>query len=76
VDTRNLSIFDDTLQSDGFTDTEHLAGGMDISITPHIFLNAEARYSWASANLSNDFTGFKPIDLSGFRLLGGMYFRF
>jgi opacity protein-like surface antigen len=76
VDRQNLNIFDDSLKSDGFTDTEHLVGGIDISISPRIFVNAEGRYSWASASLSTDFTGFKPIDLSGFKLLGGIYFRF
>jgi hypothetical protein len=76
VDRQNLNIFDDSLKSEGFTDTEHLVGGIDISLTPRIFVNAEGRYSWASGGLSNDFTGFQPIDLSGFRLLGGIYFRF
>jgi outer membrane protein W len=76
VDRQTLNIFDATFKSRGFTDTEHLVGGIDISLSPRIFVNAEGRYSWASGDLSNDFAGFHPVDLSGFRLLGGIYFRF
>jgi opacity protein-like surface antigen len=77
VDTQNFNIFSDTLKSSGFTDTEHIVGGIDISLSPRIFVNAEGRYSWASAGLSkDDFPGFHPIDLAGVRLLGGIYFRF
>jgi opacity protein-like surface antigen len=76
VDKNSLSIFSEEFKSSGFTATEHLAGGMDVSLTPRMFVNGEARYSWANAKLSNDFTGFKPMDLAGFRLLGGLYFRF
>lgn len=76
VDRNTLDIFDANLKSSGMTDTEHVAAGMDISLTPRVFVNGEARYSWAGADLSGDFTGFQPIDLGGFRLLGGVYFRF
>lgn len=76
VDRNTLDIFDADLKSSGLTDTEHVAAGMDISLTPRVFVNGEARYSWAGADLSGDFTGFQPIDLGGFRLLGGVYFRF
>jgi opacity protein-like surface antigen len=77
VNTTSLVIFDATLTSEGFTRTEHIVGGIDISLSPRIFVNAEGRYSWASAGLSkDDFPGFHPIDLAGVRLLGGIYFRF
>jgi opacity protein-like surface antigen len=76
VDTSNMNIFSTKLKSDGWTPSVHISGGVDINLTPRIFVNGEARYSWASANLSNDFTGFDPIDLSGFRILGGINFRF
>jgi len=76
VDKTNLNIFSMALNSDGWTPTMHIAGGMDINLTPRIFVNGEARYSWARSDLSNDFTGFAPIDLSGVRILGGIYFRF
>ena len=76
VDTSTMNIFSSTLESKGWTSTAHIAGGIDINLTPRIFVNGEARYSWAHADLSKDFTRFDPIDLSGARILGGIYFRF
>jgi opacity protein-like surface antigen len=76
VDKSTLNIFKSTLKSDGWAPTAHIAGGIDINLTPRIFVNGEARYSWARADLSNDFTGFDPISLSGVRILGGVHFRF
>lgn len=76
VDKSTMNIFSTTLSSNGWTPTAHIAGGIDINLTPRIFVNGEARYSLARADLSKDFTGFEPIDLSGFRILGGVYFRF
>jgi hypothetical protein len=76
VDVATLNIFKTSLKSSGYVATAHIGGGMDISLTPLIFLNGEARYSWANADLSNDFTGFDPINLSGFKILGGVNFRF
>jgi opacity protein-like surface antigen len=76
VDKSTMNIFRTSLKSDGWTPTIHIAGGMDINLTPRIFVNGEARYSWARADLSRDFTGFDPIDLSGVRIRGGINFRF
>jgi len=76
VDTVTLDIFPADLSSKGFAATEHVTTGIDIGITPVIFANVEARYSWAKADLSRDFAGFQPIDLAGLRLIGGIYFRF
>jgi opacity protein-like surface antigen len=76
VDKATLNIFSTALLSEGWTSTVHFAGGIDINLTPRIFVNGEARYSRAYAELSRAFTGFEPIDLSGFRIRGGIYFRF
>ena len=76
VDKSTMNIFKDSFKSEGWTPTAHIAGGIDFNLTPRIFVNGEARYSWARADLSNDFTGFDPIELSGVRILGGIYFRF
>jgi hypothetical protein len=76
VDTQTLNIFSARLQSKGFVATEHVAAGMDFSLSMLILANVEARYSWAEADLSRDFRGFKPIDLAGLRVIGGIYFRF
>jgi len=76
VDKETLNIFSTALASKDWTPTAHVAVGMDINLTPRIFVNGEARYSRARADLSKDFNGFDPIDLSGFRIRGGVYFRF
>jgi len=76
VDNSTMNIFRTALNSDGWAPTAYIAGGIDINLTTRIFVNGEARYSWANADLSNAFNGFDPIDLSGFRILGGIYFRF
>ena len=76
VDKSTMNIFSKMLKSEGWTSTAHIAGGIDINLTPRIFINGEARYSWAHDDLSNDFTGFDPIKLSGVKILGGIYFRF
>lgn len=76
VDFRTYDIFSAELESSGFVPTVHVSGGIDVSLTQLIFVNVEARYSWANADLSRDFAGFEPIDLAGLRLVGGIYFRF
>jgi hypothetical protein len=76
VDARTLNIFAAELKSDGFALVKHLVTGVDVSLTPLLVLNFEARYSWAEADLTRDFGGFLPINLSGPRLSGGVFFRF
>jgi opacity protein-like surface antigen len=76
VDKSTMNIFSTTLKSEDWTPTIHIVGGIDVNLTTRIFVNGEVRYSWARANLSNAFTGFDPIDLSGVRTTGGIYFRF
>lgn len=76
VDRETLNIFDADLSSQGTVWTHHVLAGMDFSLSPSVFVNGEARYSWAEAGLSSDFKGFKPIDLAGFKLQAGIYFRF
>ena len=76
VDRETLIIFEDNLSSHGIAWTHHVFAGADISLSPLVFVNGEARYSWADAGLSSDFKGFQPIDLAGFKLQGGIYFRF
>ena len=76
VDKSNMNIFRTSMVSSGWTPTFHFAGGIDINLTTRVFINGEARYSRARADLSTDFAGFNPIDLSGVGILGGIYFRF
>jgi outer membrane protein W len=76
VDRETLIIFEDDLRSHGIAWTHHAFAGADVSLSPLVLVNGEVRYSWADAGLSNDFKGFQPIDLAGFKLQGGIYFRF
>ena len=76
VDNVTLDIFSAEMESSGFALTKHLVAGADISLTPLIMLNMEARYNWARADLSGNYRDFYPIDLAGFRLSGGVCFRF
>jgi opacity protein-like surface antigen len=76
VDRETLNIFNDDLSSQGTVWTHHVFAGTDFSLSPSVFVNGEARYSLAEAGLSGDFKGFKPIDLAGFKIQAGIYFRF
>jgi opacity protein-like surface antigen len=76
VDRDTLTIFRTELSSDGYSSTYHVVTGMDVSISPLVFVNGEVRYSRAKANLTGQFSGFQPIDLNGLRVIGGVYFRF
>lgn len=72
VDFETLRVFDDVFRSVGWTPTGHVAGGVNVTIVRALSLSSEGRYSWASADLGEDFVGFAPLDLSGFRITGGI----
>jgi outer membrane protein W len=76
VDSQTLNIFVASLESSGYAATGHVVTGVDIGLTWRVVANVEARYSWAHANLTRDFSGFQPIDLAGLRISAGMFFRF
>ena len=76
VDFETLDIFRDVLLSGGKTGTAHIMAGADLSLNPRFLLNAEGRYSWASAEMSQDFSGFDNVDLSGFQATLGIGVRF
>jgi hypothetical protein len=76
VDSQTLDIFGTSLRSSGFAAAGHIAGGVDIGLTSRILVTAEARYSFARADLSNDFVRFQPLDLYGLRATAGVCFRF
>jgi len=75
-DTPELEIFADRYLSEGRAPTVHLFGGADWSLSPNFFLTAEGRYTWAKAEMSQDFVGFDRMDLSGFQATAGISVRF
>ena len=76
VDFETADIFQDFLISNGKTGTAHVLAGADLSLSPRFLLTAEGRYSVASAAMSDDFSGFNNMDLSGFQATAGFAVRF
>jgi hypothetical protein len=72
VDFADLSVFTDTFHSEGWAPSLHACGGVDIHAYRILYVTAEARYTWASAELEPAFDGFEPIDLSGFKVGAGI----
>jgi hypothetical protein len=76
VDYQDLSIFDTTFESYGWSPLAVVMAGMDFSLGPRVVLNTDARYHWASGELSRDFADFDDgIDLSGLQISLGVLFR-
>lgn len=76
VDYETYDIFRDRFTARGSTPTVHMYGGADWSLGPAVFLTAEARYSWARAEMGGDFVGFDAMDLSGIQGTVGISLRF
>jgi len=76
VDFQDQEVFTDVFTSSGASLSGHVLGGIDVQIYKQLFLTTEGRYVWASGELNNEFVGFEPIDLSGFRLSAGINFVF
>jgi len=76
VDFVDFTIFTDHFLTQGWEPVVHVFGGADFSLSPRFVLNFEARYSWAEGQMAPAFVGFEPIDLAGFRAMGGVSFRF
>lgn len=76
VDMQTFDIFYASLKSNGSVPTLFAVSGVDFGLTPAVFINVEARYSFAKADLSRDFSGFDPIDLNNLRVSGGINIRF
>lgn len=75
IDLSTMAVFPDNLRSSDWTLTAHVNAGVDVSVSPRLFLTAEGRYTWAQAHLGPDFSGFNPIDLSGLALTLGVGYR-
>lgn len=76
VDEETLDIFSDVLTSSGWAPAAQAFGGLSYSLTPHWSLTGEGRYTWASAELSDSFEGFDPIDLAGLSVTVGFSIRY
>jgi hypothetical protein len=76
VDFVDLSIFNSSFQSDGWTVGSQVEAGADLQIWRMLYFNAGVRYVWAHAKLSDDFVGFDGIDLSGLKTSSGLVIVF
>jgi len=74
--TPDLQIINGVAVSEGHAPTVHLFGGADWSLSPSFLLTVEGRYSWARAEMSQDFSDFNRMDLSGFQATAGISVRF
>jgi len=74
--SNTLDVFPATLESDGWAPTVHALAGGEWNLSPRLAAVTEARYEWAHAPLSSDFTGFGRIDLSGLSTTAGIVVRF
>ena len=76
IDPTTLVVFPDHFKSEGWAPTAHVLAGFDYTLSPRWAVTTEGRYLWSHADLSNDFSGFKPLDLSGFATNVGLTVRF
>jgi hypothetical protein len=76
VDFNTRDVFPDKFESSGWAPTAHALAGLDFSLSPRFALTAEGKYAWAKANMSEDFSGFDRIDLSGYAATIGFCVRF
>jgi len=76
VDFETYDIFPDAFRSEGDAWIAHVLAGAEYSLSPAFFITGEGRYSWAEAQMDQDYYRFDPIDLSGFRATVGLAVRF
>ena len=76
VDFQDLGVFSSVFSSTGWTPSAQVFGGVDVRVLKHVAVTVDGRYLWAAAELERDWVDFKPIDLAGFRLSGGVNFIF
>lgn len=76
VDESTLEIFHSSIRSSGWTPTFYAGGGTDIHAFKNAFVTIDLRYVWARPELDRNFTSVDTLDLSGFRVSGGLQFHF
>jgi hypothetical protein len=76
VDYQTLDVFPDQMESEGWAPTAQGLLGLEVSLMTRLAVSVEGRYTLARADLSKDFQGFNPIDLSGASATVGLAVRF
>jgi len=75
VDYETLDIFADELSASGWALAEQVFGGADINLSRRLFLQVEARYTWAGSEPRGDFLDFDTVDLRGLQTTVGLSLR-
>ena len=77
VDINDLSVFSHTYNSQGWSPSAHVFGGVDVKAWKRLYFSGEARYLWSHTDLGSDsdFPKF-TIDLAGLRATGGIRYMF
>ena len=70
------NVFHDEFKSSQWATTTQLGAGVDWTLDQRFALTTQAKYLWGTADLQYDYSGFKPIDLSGLSLSAGITVRF
>jgi hypothetical protein len=76
IDFRDNSVFASTLQSSGWAPVAQGFAGVDVRVLKRVYVTLDGRYQWSSATLHDDWVGFEPIDLAGFKMAAGATFVF
>ena len=76
VNYETLDIAFDRASATGTAPYVHGGAGVQLSLSKNLVLTGEARYGWASGDLSRDFRGYENLDLAGLHLLAGIAARF
>jgi hypothetical protein len=72
VDFQTRRIFTDSFNADGWAPAVHALAGADVRVYRKLYVAGEARYTRSKGTLSEDFVGFEPITLAGFRVGGSL----
>ena len=76
VDAVDGALFAAELLSTGWAGATHLIAGADVRLTTSLATTIEISHSRGSGQLTEDFAGFDPIDLSGLRIGAGIRVAF
>lgn len=76
INFQTTDVFPSLLVSEGWTPMANAIAGVDYALAPRFAITTEARYLWSSAELSQDFSGFHHLDLSGFTTTVGFSIRY
>jgi len=78
VNDPNLSIFTDTIRSDGWAPSAHVLAGVEVRVWRRLYMSGEGRYLWSRATPDETFprSVVDKIDLDGLKLTVGVHYLF